>query len=454
MRLLHNSPKTAILFYAILAVIILLINCLIPGYFPLLPFHSQPTVFQKRVRVLDMVPEHQQLNDRWDQVLKKSGNNPRLFSQFIKSSVVQRTYHRLTAKWVHSEIQIVLPAIVGSVPAQRSLEKFARLRGEISQSLGLVKRMERWGYCRMGLWVQMDWVQYLPMQDRRFIIQVQRVTLIQPVRYHQKSSINVGGLLPQFNPQIPITKFGLENPQFIEIPSNQITRRKLFGPRVAIIIDDVGFEKEPADEILKIPAQLTWAILPFGPYSREYLQNAKRHHLEVILHLPLEPINNLQNPGPGLIRKKWTPRRMVQQLEADLKEVPGVVGINNHMGSAGTQNDQLMGVIMQEIKQRGMYFVDSMTIDKSVASKYAELFQVPFGERKVFIDNDNDQESQEVELRNLIKQALKDGSAIGITHARPGRAKAIMEMLPEFRKAGVQIVPASEIVSVANHSLK
>ena len=100
---------------------------------------------------------------------------------------------------------------------------------------------------------------------------------------------------------------------------------------------------------------------------------------------------------------------------------------------------------MQEIKIRQLFYIDSLT-DFSVAGYYAKLYQVPFAKRDVFIDHYRDLAANEDSLRLLIKIALKKGSAIGIGHAREGTAKEIREMLPEFAKAGVVIVPVSELV--------
>ena len=273
--------------------------------------------------------------------------------------------------------------------------------------------------------------------------------MIQPVSgFKGKLPGLVPAFPPEFNPEIlpkslpvkipkvpPFKKPDLEKPPHVKKQA-----------QVAIIIDDVGFVTEPADEMLKVPAHLTWAILPGAPYTRKYTEAAKEHGIEVLLHLPLEPISKNNNPGPGLIKREWNEAEIADQLNKDLAELPEAVGINNHMGSAGTSDGPFMGVLMKEIKQHRLFFVDSLTIAGSVAEKYARLNQVPFAKRKVFIDNESTLESKEAALHELIRIALRDGEAIGIAHVRTGTAQAIIEMLPEFVKAGIEIVPVSELV--------
>jgi polysaccharide deacetylase 2 family uncharacterized protein YibQ len=215
--------------------------------------------------------------------------------------------------------------------------------------------------------------------------------------------------------------------------------------RVAIIIDDVGFLHEPAMELLKIPARLTWSVLPFGPFSQELALAGHKRGFEVMLHLPMASFRGKINPGPGVIDRNWQPEKMLQQLDADLKAVPGATGINNHMGSPGHIDRVLMTVLMQEISRRHLFYVDSIT-DFSVAGYYAKLYRVSYAKRDVFIDHYRELTANEASLRQLIQIALKNGSAIGIGHTREGTATEITAMLPEFAKAGVEIVPVSELV--------
>lgn len=216
--------------------------------------------------------------------------------------------------------------------------------------------------------------------------------------------------------------------------------------RVAIIIDDVGEQLQPAEELLQIPAQLTWSVLPYRPYTKELALAGQKHGFEILLHLPMASIHGKINPGPGMIDRNWSKEKMLGQLEADLQEVPDATGINNHMGSVGRNDLALMTVLMQELKKRHLFYVDSLT-DFSLAENYASQYRVPFAKRDVFIDHYRDLTANEDSIRQLIRIASRKGFAIGIGHAREGTATEIKDMLPEFSKAGVAIVPVSELVS-------
>jgi polysaccharide deacetylase 2 family uncharacterized protein YibQ len=348
-------------------------------------------------------------------------------------------------QWISAESTIVLPATA----TKSQLIRLSSQWETLNHSFGFNINSTRWGYSNGFLRVKLNSSVRLVFGNRFINLPLEQLSLIQPVSEFKGK---LPGLVPTFPPQVTpvilpkrlplavpkvpsIKKPGMEKPLHIKKQA-----------KVAIIIDDVGFVTGPADAMLKIPAHLTWAILPDAPYTRKYTEAAIEHGFEILLHLPLEPLSSSNNPGPGLIKRDWSEEQIASQLDKDLAELPEAVGINNHMGSAGTSDGPFMEILMKEIKQHRIFFVDSLTIAGSVAEKYARSNKVPFAKRKVFIDNGSTLDSKEAALRNLMRIALRDGEAIGIAHVRIGTAQAIIEMLPEFVKAGIEIVPVSELV--------
>lgn len=249
------------------------------------------------------------------------------------------------------------------------------------------------------------------------------------------------GLMSYWQPNAPVAAQNRSGP---DIPEQSVAAGKSQA-KVAIIIDDIGYLYQPAEDLLQLPANLTFAVLPFTPYGEELAQAAHRRGREVMLHLPMATLHGLVPRDRGLIPKTWPDDRIAAQLDADLQAVPWVAGIDNHMGSAGRHDGRYMNAIMKEAAHKHVYYIDSVT-DVSVAEKYAELNQVRFARRDVFIDHYRSMRDNEASIERLIKIALKQGRAIGIGHPRQGTAAAIRAMLPRFRQAGVTIVPVSELL--------
>ena len=220
-------------------------------------------------------------------------------------------------------------------------------------------------------------------------------------------------------------------------------------PRVTIIVDDIGYDKRIAEKFLKLDSALTISILPKSPYDKKLSQLARENGSEVMLHLPMEPKEYPRiDPGPGALLTHMSPDELIRQLEDDLDAVPGIKGVNNHMGSRLTGSSPQMNQVFSVLKKRGLYFVDSKTAPESYGESSARLFQVPYAERDVFIDHYQTSEFIRKQIELLVRIAEKHGTAIGIAHPHEVTYQVLSDMLPEIKKR-VKIVPASQLVSKA-----
>ena len=222
-----------------------------------------------------------------------------------------------------------------------------------------------------------------------------------------------------------------------------------FTPRVAVIIDDIGYDESLADKFMNLDVPLTFSVLPFSPYEKSIVKKASLKGIEIMLHQPMEPVEYpFVKPGPGALYISMTPQHLKAQLLDNLKTMPYVKGVNNHMGSKMTSVSGHMYQIFSILKQRGLFYIDSLTTHDSVCPLSARLLQIPFAQRDVFLDHVPDSSSIEKQLRQLIDIAVSQGEAIGIGHPHKATYKVIHDMLPEMKKK-VEIVPVSMLVHTA-----
>jgi polysaccharide deacetylase 2 family uncharacterized protein YibQ len=160
----------------------------------------------------------------------------------------------------------------------------------------------------------------------------------------------------------------------------------------------------------------------------------------------MEPIEYPSvNPGPGTLLTSMTPDQLIHQLKEDLKAVPYIKGVNNHMGSKMTAESSRLYQIFSVLKERNLYFIDSRTTSQTLCKPSARLFQIPFAQRDVFLDHLQDAEFIRKQIKELIRVAQHNGYAVGIGHPHLITINILREMLPELQKK-VKLVPASEIV--------
>lgn len=220
-------------------------------------------------------------------------------------------------------------------------------------------------------------------------------------------------------------------------------------PRVAIIVDDLGYDLRMAERFLDIDAILTYSVLPHSPYARQIANAASLNGSEVMLHLPMEPDEYPEvDPGPGALLSGMTPDERIRLLQENLDAVPFISGVNNHMGSKMSANDDHMNQVLSIIKKRGLFYIDSVTTHNSRAHSSARLFQVPFARRDVFLDHDPDPEAIRNRIDQLVGLAELNGHAIGIAHPYETTYRVLAEKLPKINDR-VLFIPASEAVRLA-----
>lgn len=221
--------------------------------------------------------------------------------------------------------------------------------------------------------------------------------------------------------------------------------------KLAIVIDDFGYNGEGTAEMLALPIPLTAAIMPFSEFSAENSAAAEAAGKEVIIHMPMESLTGL----PEWVGKKGV---FCNMSEADIKAavaeafdiVPNAQGMNNHMGSAIMEDERCLGFVMDVLQERGCYFVDSMTTGKSKASVLAAERGVPVLLRRVFLDSTDDKEKVKKNLRFAAEVALNEGEAVAIGHVGPEggsiTVEAIHELIAELEGLGIQFVTAGELL--------
>ena len=225
------------------------------------------------------------------------------------------------------------------------------------------------------------------------------------------------------------------------------SRLKPSPPRIAIVVDDLGVDRQVAEELLSLDASLTFSILPMQTHSRRIAKTAHAHGREVILHLPLEPRGfPLKDPGEGALFVAMGDRELVRQLRKDLDAVPYIAGVNNHMGSRFMGHDEKVRLVLEELKGRGLFFLDSRTSSNSTGYRIARSLALRTGERDVFLDNETGVKDIQAQVEHLIRIARKDGKAIGICHPYPATVTVLTTMIPRIKAQGIDIVPLSQVL--------
>lgn len=216
--------------------------------------------------------------------------------------------------------------------------------------------------------------------------------------------------------------------------------------RVALVIDDMGNNLLAARDLLSLPFPVALAVMPFRPYSREVAESAHQRNREVLLHLPMEAQSGADHGEVELLRVSDSADQVAAIVERSLASVPHVTGVNNHMGSRFTEDPERMRVLLERLRQRNLFFLDSVTTPRSVGRSVALALGVPYVARAVFLDDSADEAAIRGQLGNLLAAAKRDGQAVGIGHPYPETLTVLHGFAEMAKEAGVDIVPLSQLV--------
>lgn len=217
-------------------------------------------------------------------------------------------------------------------------------------------------------------------------------------------------------------------------------------PRVAIIIDDLGYQMEIAQRILNLNYPVAISVLPFLPYSQSISRMAQERNGTVLLHMPMEAHNPSINPGEGAIFSTMNEEEIRNKLGTIFQDLPDVNGMNNHMGSKLTENREIMEIILSVIRDKGLFFVDSLTSPDSVGYKLSKEMGIKTAHRSVFLDNEQDLDYIRNQVKTLKELALQNGSAIAIGHPYCNTIDILVEAQLLLQAEGIEIVRLEELL--------
>jgi polysaccharide deacetylase 2 family uncharacterized protein YibQ len=217
-------------------------------------------------------------------------------------------------------------------------------------------------------------------------------------------------------------------------------------PAIAVVIDDLGLNRRGTAALNRLRAPLTLAFLPYATDLDQQTEAARTAGHELLVHVPMEPRSQAW-PGPDALTSQLGPAELVSRLRSHLRSFSGFVGVNNHMGSLLTTDPERMAVLMAELRQRGLLFLDSRTSPDSVAAREAERSHVPFAKRDVFIDNELELTSVLRGLTHAENIARHRGYAVAIGHPHDVTIEALKRWLPTLDARRVALVPISAIAA-------
>lgn len=224
--------------------------------------------------------------------------------------------------------------------------------------------------------------------------------------------------------------------------------------RLALVLFGFGEDAARADSFFSTSGSFAVAVVPGERGSSASFRSAHRHERELVLHLPLEPLNYPQvNPGPGTLLVTMKPAKVASQVARDLGQAGSVAAVANFMGSLATQDMTLMRAVYRELKKRDLTFLHVSPVAGSVCRSLATDMGVGYAEPDAVVDSETrarDRTALERRWKKILEQARARRRLVVWMRATPLTREWLPRALAPKKLEGVSMVPLSAVLKVSS----
>lgn len=259
----------------------------------------------------------------------------------------------------------------------------------------------------------------------------------------------------QFGPLPRVATDGRRPADVYARPAEPGATVKSGGPaRVAILINGLGLsESVTGQAITSLPGAVTLAFGVYGRDVQDWVGKARTAGHEVMLQIPLEPYDYPDNdPGPHTLLTKLSGAENVQRLQWLMSRFTGYVGVTNYMGAKFVTSDGSVLPVLEEIKARGLVYLDDGAAAKSAAGQVATGIGLPFSVAQVQLDAVPVAEEVTRSLASLEAIAKERGLAIGVGSALPMTIDQVDKWVEGLAAKGILLIPITAAIRVQHQS--
>ena len=227
-----------------------------------------------------------------------------------------------------------------------------------------------------------------------------------------------------------------------------ILRFILKKKKVALLVDDFGYSNGPVVEAFlnELDIPLTVAIIPGTPYANLVAEKAYKQKKEIMVHLPMQPQQEFKGSYRWIVLEGMPESKIKKLVREAIEDVPHARGLNNHMGSLITTQEEPMRAVLEVIKRENLYFVDSRSSHNSIAFSLARRMGVRSARNDCFLDNQKEIEYIKERFYSHLESVKNGRDSVAVCHATLTTARAIKEIVSQLEKRKIELVLVSELV--------
>jgi uncharacterized protein len=221
-------------------------------------------------------------------------------------------------------------------------------------------------------------------------------------------------------------------------------------PRIAIVIFGLGLSAAPTEASIKdLPGAVTLAFEPYARQLSDWAAQARAAGHEILLSVPMEPPDYpRQDPGPYTLLTSVDAKENLRRLDWVLSRATGYVGVANVNGARFTGSRTDLLPVLEEIRKRGLMFVEGRAAEQSAADALSAPMALPRVVSDRMLDSDVTAATIDRQLSELEEVARGRGAALGVGYLYPVTVARVAAWAKTLEKKGLVLAPASALGAV------
>ncbi|MEE2996944.1 MAG: divergent polysaccharide deacetylase family protein, partial [Pseudomonadota bacterium] len=244
----------------------------------------------------------------------------------------------------------------------------------------------------------------------------------------------------------PLPRIGYDGRKPVDVyakPFNRADKR----PRIGIVVTGLGLSDAATESAIQgLPGAVTLAFAPHSSKLKEWVRLARAAGHEVLINIPMEPVNYPSyDPGPQTLLTSLNANQNLNRLFWGLSRASGYVGVVDFLGSRFTASRKHMEPVLNELKRRGLLYLDSGTTTGSTTPVIAHELGIAFAVSKLTLDETASRKNIDRRFGELETRARRDTQAIGIASPYPVTLERIANWARQLRARGFALAPISAL---------
>lgn len=216
------------------------------------------------------------------------------------------------------------------------------------------------------------------------------------------------------------------------------------GPRIGIVVAGLGLSRSSTEQILKLPAPISFSFSPYASDLSQWLKKAAEH--EVYVDIPLEPKDYPQSdPGPYALLLNLESDKNLERLNQVLKTGEGYKGLVSGPEEHFTESTRAYEWLLDAMKAKKMTFYftarpeNKLLMQELEKSKRTEAIGID-----LVLDEKLTNEAIDAQLAQAETLAQKYGYATILARPYPISAQRIQEWIKTLGPKNIHLVPLSQ----------